>query len=174
MPGSSQISTSSGQRLVVGVGDVASSNNPNATLSTYALGSCIGVVGYDPLLRVGGMLHLMLPHSSIAPAKATTQPAMFADTGLPLFFSGMYNLKAAQERLIIYVIGGASILGGKDAFKVGEKNFAATMQYFTENRIGVSRSLVGGTINRTLHLAIGSGILTLKIPGRVETLPLVR
>jgi chemotaxis protein CheD len=161
-----------GQRVTVGVGDAASSNNPNITLSTYALGSCIAVVAYDPAIRAGGILHLMLPHSSIAPAKALTQPAMFADTGLPLFFQGLASLKADPGRLRILVAGGASILVGADAFKVGERNLAATMLYFSQNRLAVWRSLVGGTINRTLHLAIGTGMLTLKTPGAVDSLSL--
>jgi chemotaxis protein CheD len=161
-----------GQRVTVGVGDAACSNNPNVTLSTYALGSCIGVVAYDPVMRAGGILHLMLPHSSIAPAKAMTQPAMFADTGLPLFFNGLASLKVDAARLRILVAGGASILAGADAFKVGERNLEATMLYFSQNRIHVWRTLVGGTINRTLHLPLGTGVLTLKTPGAVDTLSL--
>src|SRR5215218_4837826 len=98
MAGSPYAPPAFGQRVTVGVGDAASSNNPNVTLSTYALGSCVGVVAYDPVLRVGGILHLMLPHSSIAPAKAQTQPAMFADTGLPLFFQGLQDLAAEPGR----------------------------------------------------------------------------
>lgn len=172
MAGSPYAPTSFGQRVTVGVGDAASSNNPNLTLSTYALGSCIGVVAYDPAIRAGGIIHLMLPHSSIAPAKALTQPAMFADTGLPLFFSGLASLKVDPSRLRILVTGGASILAGTDAFKVGERNLEATMLYFSQNRIAVWRSLVGGTINRTLHLALGSGLLTLKTPAGVESLSL--
>ena len=160
MAGSPYAPVAFGQRVTVGVGDAASSNNPNVTLSTYALGSCIGVVAFDPVLRIGGILHLMLPHSSIAPAKAQTQPAMFADTGLPLFFNGLAGLKASPDRLRILIAGGASIIAGIDAFKVGEKNLEATMAYFAQNRITPWRSLVGGTINRTLHFAIGTGVLT--------------
>lgn len=170
MAGSPQAPLSFGQRVTVGVGDAASSNNPNITLSTYALGSCIGVVAYDPAIRAGGILHLMLPHSSIAPAKALTQPAMFADTGLPLFFEGLASLKVDPARLRILVTGGASILAGADAFKVGERNLEATMLYFSQNRMAVWRTLVGGTINRTLHLTIGTGQLTVKTPGALDSL----
>ena len=80
------------QRVVIGVGDMAVSNNTQVTLSTYALGSCIGVVAYDPVVKVGGILHMMLPDSSISPEKAVQQPAMFADTGLPLFFRALFSM----------------------------------------------------------------------------------
>ena len=48
-------------KVVVGVGDLAVSNNPSAVLTTYSLGSCIGVTIYDPVTRAGGLLHAMLP-----------------------------------------------------------------------------------------------------------------
>ncbi|MEO7414680.1 MAG: chemotaxis protein CheD, partial [Opitutaceae bacterium] len=125
MAGSPHPPSTFGQRVIVGVGDAASSNNGNVTLSTYGLGSCVGVVAYDSDVGAGGMLHLMLPHSSIAPAKALTQPAMFADTGLPLFFAALQGLKMNLDRLRLVLVGGASVLSGKDAFKIGERNLEA-------------------------------------------------
>src|SRR4051794_40318201 len=98
------------QRVVVGVGDLGASNNPMLTLSTYALGSCVAVVAYDPATRASGILHLMLPDSSISPDKAIGQPAMFADTGLPLLFRALDGLKGDRSRLRLFVAGGASVL----------------------------------------------------------------
>ena len=160
------------QRVVVGVGDATSSNNPHVMLSTYALGSCVGVLAYDPVIRVGGILHMMLPDSAIAPTKAQTQPAMFANTGLPLFFGGLHGLKVDRLRLRILVAGGACVLGGADTFKIGERNVQATLVYLSRNGFAVAKTLVGGTINRTLHLAIGTGVVTLKTPMGVETFSL--
>jgi chemotaxis protein CheD len=74
------------QRIVVGVGDLAVSNSQAVALATYSLGSCLVVTIYDPVRRVGGLLHFMLPDSSINTAKAAQQPAMFADTGIPALF----------------------------------------------------------------------------------------
>src|SRR5882757_10055279 len=98
------------QRVVVGVGDLGASNNAMLTLSTYALGSCVAVVAYDPDSKASGLLHLMLPDSTISPNKAITQPAMFADTGLPLLFRALDGLKADRARLQLFVTGGASVL----------------------------------------------------------------
>ena len=60
--------------LVVGVGDGQVTNDPDHTLVTYALGSCIAVLIHDPLTRVGGLLHFMLPESSIDASKAEKNP----------------------------------------------------------------------------------------------------
>ena len=69
--------------LIVGISDCKTSSDADAVLTTYALGSCIAVVVYDPVTRIGGLLHYMLPESSIEPAKAAQNPWMFADTGIP-------------------------------------------------------------------------------------------
>ncbi|MBI5766905.1 MAG: chemotaxis protein CheD [Verrucomicrobia bacterium] len=166
MAGSPTIAGLFAQRVVIGVGDMSVSNNTAITLSTYALGSCVGVVAYDPVARVGGLLHLMLPESSLAPEKAAAQPAMFADTGLPLLFRALLGLRAERSRLRLFVAGGANVLGsGTDNFKIGERNIRATASYLNQNGYGVSRSDVGGTINRTVHLDIATGAIKLKTPG---------
>jgi chemotaxis protein CheD len=157
------------QRVVVGVGEMSVSNNPSITLSTYALGSCIGVVAYDPVYKVGGLLHLMLPESKISPEKATAQPAMFADTGLPLLFRSLLGLKADLGRLRIFVAGGACVLTTNDTFRIGERNIRATSDFLARNNLSVRQSAVGGTINRTVHLNIGNGAITLKTPEANDT-----
>jgi chemotaxis protein CheD len=161
------------QRVVVGVGDMAVSNNSQVTLSTYALGSCIGLVASDPMVKVGGILHLMLPDSSISPAKAQSQPAMFADTGLPLFFRSLAGLKADRSRLRLFVTGGACVLSSHDAFKIGERNTKATLDFLAINGFPVRQTVTGGTTNRTIHLQIGDGEMTLKTPDGSSTLSLV-
>ena len=152
---------------------MAVSNNAQVILSTYALGSCIGVVAYDPVVKVGGILHLMLPDSSISPDKAQLQPAMFADTGLPLFFRSLAGLKAERGRLRLFVTGGACVLSSHDAFKIGERNTKATLNYLAGNGFLVRQTVTGGTTNRTIHLQINDGEMTLKTPEGSKALSLV-
>lgn len=160
------------QRVVVGVGDMAVSNNAQATLSTYALGSCIGVIAYDPVAKVGGILHMMLPESSISPDKALLQPAMFADTGLPLFFRSLAGMKAERSRLRLFVTGGACVLTSHDAFKIGERNTKATLNFLAAHAFPVRQIVTGGTTNRTVHLQIVDGEMTLKTPEGNEAISL--
>ena len=152
------------QRVVVGVGDMAVSNNPQMVLSTYALGSCAGIVAYDSVMKVGGLLHILLPDSTLSPQKAAAQPGMFADTGLPIFFNALYGLKAHPARMRLFVCGGASVLSGHDPFKIGDRNVAATLTYLSQQGLVVRQRDVGGTVNRTIHLEISSGSLELKTP----------
>lgn len=162
--GSPNIASLFAQRVVVGVGDMGVSNNPSITLSTYALGSCVAVVAYDPVAKAGGLLHMMLPDSSISPEKALAQPAMFADTGLPLLFRAVAGVKCELSRLRIFVAGGASVLCTVDNFKIGERNIRATADFLSRNGFIVRQSAVGGTINRTVHLNVGTGEISMKTP----------
>ena len=77
-----------------------------------SLGSCLGLVVYDPLIRAGGLLHLMLPESSLAPARAVTHPATFVDTGVPALFHALYALGAEKYRTHSY---GARAQGEDDS-----------------------------------------------------------
>lgn len=161
-----------GQRLVVGVGDMASSADPQAILSTYSLGSCIGVAAYDARARVGGLLHLMLPSSSIAPDRALSQPALFADTGLALFFRSLDGLGADRDRIRLMIAGGASVLAGHDPYRIGERNIQATLGFLRGNGYEVGHAEVGGGVNRALHLEMATGIVTLTTPQRGSRIPL--
>jgi chemotaxis protein CheD len=165
MAGSPTIASIFAQRVIVGVGDLGISNNCSITISTFALGSCVGVAAYDPGTRVGGLLHLMLPDSQLSPDKAAAQPAMFANTGLPLLFRSLLGLRAERTRLRIFVAGGANVLGvGNDSFRIGERNIAATAAFLKANGYRVVGDNVGGTVNRTLHLEIATGEIRLKTP----------
>lgn len=164
MAGAPTVSSLFAQRVIIGVGDMAVSNNPQVILSTYALGSCIGVVAYDSVSKVGGVLHLMLPDSTISPDKAANQPAMFANTGLPLLFRAMSGLKVERHRVRIFIAGGAGMMTGSDPFKIGERNTATVLDILRQQGLAVTHQQVGGSINRTVHLEIGSGLISLKTP----------
>jgi len=166
MAGSPTIASLFTQRIVVGVAELAVATQSAAILSTYALGSCVGVVAYDPVAHSGGLLHLMLPDSSLAPEKAAKQPAMFADTGIPALFNGLAGVRAQRNRIIIFIAGGASVLSGTDTFLIGERNVTAVRRLLTVYGCAVSGAEVGGFQNRTLHLDIATGNLTLKMPDR--------
>lgn len=157
------------QRVIVGVGDMSASNNPAFTLSTYALGSCVAVLLYDPGSKAAALLHLMLPESKLSPELAQEQPAMFADTGLPLTLRSFQGMHGDLTRARIFLAGGASMLSTTDIFKIGERNLRATTDLLAHYGLRAHHAAVGGTINRTVHLNIGTGLVTLKTPDAMET-----
>lgn len=156
-------------KLIVGVSDFKISNKPDDTLITYSLGSCIGLVIWDPVAIVGGLLHYMLPDSNLDKNKAALNPAMFADTGIPMIFKETYKLGAVKNRMIIKVFGGSQIMDSDGVFNIGKRNYMVLRKMFWKNKVMITKEDVGGTVNRTVSLDIGSGITRLKVSGQGES-----
>ena len=156
--------------LVVDIADFAVSKDPDTTLITYSLGSCIGVSIWDPVARVGGMLHYMLTESSLSPDKAKSNPAMFCDTGVPRRFRSLYELGAAKKRLIVKVAGGSQLLDENGTFNIGKRNYVALRKIFWKNSVMIDGEDVGGSISRTVRLEVASGHVTVKTRNQEATL----
>ena len=155
--------------IVVGISDVQASREPQDVFITYSLGSCIGVTAYDPAVRVGGMIHYMLPLSQIAPDKAAARPAMFADTGVPALLNALLALGAAKSRLVVKAVGGAQLMDQHKLFNIGERNFLILRKILWKNNILIKASEVGGMMSRTLRLELDTGRVIVKSShGEVE------
>ena len=143
-------------------------NEAGSTIVTYALGSCIGVAVHDPVARVGGLLHFMLPDSSIDPMKAKNNPHMFADTGIPSLFKTAYKLGAKKQRMKVVVAGGAQVLDQAGFFNIGKRNYMALKKILWKNNVMIDHENVGGNSNRTIKLSIKDGTVWLKVSGKGE------
>jgi len=152
-----------GPRITVGVGDLAVSNQKGYEIVTHSLGSCIGVLVHDSAAGVGGLLHLMLPESNLNPERAKQQPAVFADTGLPLLFKSAYNLGAKKGRMRVVVVGGSQLLDQSGRFNIGQRNYAAVRKIFWRNNVLIDVEDVGGQVNRTVGLEVSTGRIWLKV-----------
>lgn len=148
--------------IIVGISDLKVSGQADDTLITYALGSCIGVAVYDPVMKVGGLLHFMLPDSTLDANKARENAAMFADTGIPLLFKSCYAIGAEKRRMIVKVAGGASILDDGNYFRIGQKNITALRKIFWRNSVLIDAEDTGRNCNRTVRLEVSSGRCTVK------------
>ena len=151
--------------FVVGVADKVVSNDSSAEIVTYSLGSCLGLTIYDPVKKIGGLLHLMLPDSKIDAAKAVSAPYMFVDTGVPRLFHAAYNLGADRSRLVVKVAGGAQLLDQQGIFNIGFRNAEALEKLLAQNGLKAHASEVGGLSSRTVRLDLTTGLVTIKTPG---------
>lgn len=151
-------------RVVVGIAELAVSADPGATIITYALGSCLGLCIYDPVAKVGGMLHPMLPTSHLDPVRARTNPERFVDSGVPALFKACYQLGARKDRLVVKVAGGARIAasGREDTFQIGKRNFIAVKKLLWKNGVLLKGQDVGGSKSRTVSLRVADGVVVVK------------
>jgi chemotaxis protein CheD len=145
------------------------SNRPESHLITYALGSCVAVTLHDPVSRVGGLLHIMLPESSLDKEKASANPYMFADTGIPLLFHQAYGAGAQKSRLVVRIAGGAQVMDDQGVFNIGKRNSLAVRKILWRAGVLVKGEEVGGSESRTVRLEVGSGRVFLRTGRGRET-----
>jgi len=146
-----------GRRYVVGIGELAVGTQSNDLIVTHALGSCIAVCIWDPVVKVGGMLHFLLPDSKINAQRAQMQPATYCDTGVPLLLQETFARGALSTRTIVHLVGGAEIAGGSGSFNVGKRNLLAARNLLWRHKLLIKGEEVGGTVARTVHMDVGPG-----------------
>jgi len=150
--------------IVVDIADMKVAKGEEYELTTCALGSCIGVSVYDPVIHVGGLVLFMLPEASINPEKARENPFMFADTGIPLLFRESYKLGAARARLQIKLAGGADVMDETNSFNIGKRNYLSARKLFYRNNLLITSELVGGVSGKNMRLHLQDGRVEVKLP----------
>jgi chemotaxis protein CheD len=156
--------------LVVDIADMKASADPSVELITYSLGSCIGVAIWDKAKKVGGLLHYLLAESRISPDKAKANPAMFADTGIPLLFRSVYKLGGDKKCLVVKVAGGAALFDTSSSMNIGKHNYTMLRKIFWKNGVMIDGEHIGGSVSRTMRLDVSSGRVTVenRKMGRVD------
>lgn len=157
-------------KIIVGISDMRIGAKPDDEIVTYSLGSCIGVALWDPEVKVGALLHFMLPDSSIDKAKGEQKPFMFADLGVPRMFKEIYKHGAKKERMKVYVVGGAQVMDNSGMFNIGKRNQMIVQKMFWKNKVAVTKEDLGGSVNRTITLNVGTGEVKLKVSGQGEVM----
>ncbi len=155
-------------KVIVGISDMRIGNKSDDVLITYSLGSCIGVVLWDPEVKVGALLHYMLPDSSIDRDKAVSKPFMFADKGIPQMFKEIYKHGAKKSRMKVYVVGGSQVMDAAGMFNIGKRNQMIIRKMFLKNNVMITKEDVGGDVNRTISLEVGTGVVRMKVSGKGE------
>jgi len=127
------------------------------TIVTYALGTSLGLMAYDPVVQVGGLLHAMLPLSRSDPQKAATNPCIFVDTGVPKLFKEICDMGGQKSRLVLKAAGCARPVGENEMFKIGERNYSVLKKILWKNSVLLESEDVGGVANRTVHFDLITG-----------------
>lgn len=139
------------------------SNDQNEKLITYSLGSCLGISIYDPFAKVAGLLHIMLPESSIDRGNNRFNPYKFVDTGIPLLFKTAYSLGAKKNHIKVKFAGCSQILDEAGIFNIGKRNYATARKILWKNNVMIEKEHCGGSFSRTMSIEVSNGRVELKI-----------
>lgn len=154
--------------LKVGMADMKVAKAPQRLL-TSGLGSCIGICLYDPLSKVGGLAHIMLPDSSMA---KVPNKAKYADSAIPELIRQMQLLGAVRNRIIAKIAGGAQMFvfaTTNDIMKVGERNASAVIAKLKEEKIPILVCETGGNFGRTIEFNLTDGRLFIRTLDKGES-----
>lgn len=159
--------------LAVGLGEIKISNNPQDMLVAYGLGSCVGIGMHDPVMRISGLLHAILPAS---PENGrhngqSAQPGKYVDSGIAALLSQMLKMGAERHRLIIRYAGGANMLtapGFSQVMNIGSRNVDVAVATLSALNLKVCGFEVGGNIGRTVRFYVTDGRMTIRTVGNQE------
>lgn len=155
--------------IVVGMADLNICRAPD-TLTTIGLGSCVGIAIRDPVTKVGGLLHAMLPDSTVIKDNKTVEK--FVDTGLEELVHRMIRSGASKSRMEAKLAGGARMFAfqrNSDLVKVGERNVAAAKKKLQEMNIRLLAEDTGKDYGRTVIWYPESGKYVIRAVGKSET-----
>ncbi len=134
------------------------------TMMTLALGSCLGIVLYDPATRIGALAHAMHPRR--ARVKNNANRAKFVDSVLPILLDGMARRGARRERVVAKIFGGArmfeSYAGSAGVMQIGDENVAAAREELASMGIPIVAECVGGKSGRTIVLDLSNGFVAVR------------
>ena len=154
--------------LSVGISDLKVVQEPDI-LVTFALGSCVGICLYDPMTKIVGLSHILLPDSKQIPGNVT--PMKFADTAIPLLIKKMEAMGAKVPLLKAKIAGGVQMfasVSNASIANIGARNVIAVKETLMRLRIPIVAEDTGANYGRTLYFSSTDFSMTIKSPKRNE------
>jgi chemotaxis protein CheD len=154
----------------VGLGELSATKDCSIILTCNGLGSCIALCIYDPVIKAGGMAHMLLP-SCKNKCDVSSVPSKYIDTGAPLLINRMMKLGSLKQNMIVKMAGGAKMLnipGDNNHLDIGQKNIAEIKTTLAKENLIICGADVGGGFGRTVNFFMDTGRVTVKtVSGRV-------
>jgi len=135
----------------------------SGTISTVGLGSCVAIILYDPVARVGGLAHVLLPTEAMS--RDRSNPAKFPATVVPILLDRMRDLGAMGNRLRAKIVGGASMFGNlipPGGVNIGERNVVAVRQVLAGAKIPIVAEDTGSDYGRSVYLNVADGAVEVR------------
>ncbi len=156
--------------IKVGMADLKTCVSPDG-VTTLGLGSCVGIALVDPVTKIGGLAHIMLPDSK-AIRNAGQNVAKFADTGIEELVKQMVKLGADKTRMVAKIAGGAAMFmtNCADTIQVGQRNVDATEKKLKELGIPLLAQHTGENFGRTVTFYPETGEFHIRAVGRSESI----
>jgi chemotaxis protein CheD len=147
------------QPQVVGIGQMAVCHAPEQIVC-LGLGSCVAIILYDPVARIGGVAHVLLPKSPIK----CDREEKYADTGTKKLVKEMLSHGARKERLVAKLVGGAQMFPNLNLSiaNIGRENSMTVRRILKEFMIKIVAEDLEGNRGRSAYFDTSDGHVTVK------------
>jgi chemotaxis protein CheD len=152
----------SSQIIEVGIADLKIASSPSV-LVTRGLGSCLGIVVYEPFKKIGALAHPML--SCQEHCKIKNNPAKFVDSSIKVIIDEFKQRDCSTVNLGVKIFGGAHVftcLASDSVFNIGARNIEAAREIFASYKIKILAEDVGGNYGRTITFDLETGKVCVK------------
>lgn len=168
--------------LSVGLGELLVGKEPELILAANALGSCVAICAHDPVAKVGGLAHVVLPSTPAfvrVNGNVENAPGKYADRALPEMIARLEKLGASRERLIFKLAGGAAVLSGSNMLgnsstvlpsrlDVGRRNVQGVLNALYQAGFFPTAADLGGPVGRNVLFCPNNGKMRVKTFGGDE------
>lgn len=157
-----------GVEIKVGMADLKVCVSPDS-VTTLGLGSCVGIALRDPITKIGGLAHIMLPDST--QIRNNSNIPKFADTGIEELVRQVTLKGANRARLVAKIAGGAQMFGfgsASETVRVGERNVEATKKKLAQMKIPILAEDTGKNFGRTVIFYPETGDFVIRAVGKQE------
>ena len=154
------------QKIMVGMADMKIAKHPGM-LTTLGLGSCVGICLYDPISKVAGMAHCMLPDST--QIANSDNIAKFVDTATIRLINDMVRAGAEKKRIVAKLAGGAqmfALAATNETMRIGDRNVDASINHLRKLGVPIKAQDVRESHGRTIELYTEDGSLIIKTIGK--------
>lgn len=154
--------------IKVGMADLNVCVSPDS-ITTLGLGSCVGIAVRDPVTKIGGLAHVMLPDSTSI--RINSNIPKFADTGIEELVRQVVAKGANRNRLVAKIAGGAQMFAfqsATDMVRVGERNVEASKKKLAQLKIPILAEDTGKNYGRTVIFYPETGDFVIRAVGKAE------
>lgn len=154
------------QTITVGLGEVFVTQDPSLSVACFGLGSCICICAFDPITRIAGMAHVVLPEcKGTYDNKASTK---YADVAVPFLIKEIENSGGFKAHLKVKLVGGAQMIHSaefNDAFEMGVRNLRKIKEILANEKITITGEDTGGNYGRSVWMFVKSGKVLVRKAG---------
>ena len=160
------------EQRIIPVSGLLTCDNPKVVLSSLSIGMGVVVAAFDPVSRIAGLFHALLPEAQAQPGRAKEKPCLFVDSGLEALEFTLKVVGAVPARLRYFAVGGAQVLGTSPKLNIGRHNTDMLERLLAARGIRLSGAHLGGHACRSFYLAVETGEAAVQLSGQLNEISL--